>query len=119
MVDGVAQEMRERFPERFDDREIGFGLPARDFKADLLADGRGQVAHGAGEGAEEQVDRHDARLHHALLQIAPHPFRMLKSVPQLRAVVLVQPLDQTTELPLADGDLAHQVEQPVELVHAN
>ena len=68
MVDGVADEVRERFAESVENALVEIGVFAGNFQRDVLAAQLGDVANNARKAAEELLDGNHADFQNAFVQ---------------------------------------------------
>ena len=68
MVDGVADEVRERVADRLDERTIELGVGPVDLERHLLPAGHGEIADDPRKLAEHVLDRLHPRLHRRRLE---------------------------------------------------
>ena len=77
VVDGIADDMRERILDRLKDRLVELGVTPFHDHSDLAAARHCNVAHEARELVPDGVDRLHAGLHHAGLKLAHQQIQAL------------------------------------------
>ena len=115
MRDRVAQHVHEHLGEALEDDAVELGLGPDDRELDLLACGERHVAHGAWERPGDRRERQRAHADRSVLQLVQQAIADVELVGD--ALVQARLRIKRVLQAAAMGDrLAHQVEQPVELV---
>ncbi len=91
MIGAIANEMRERVLDQFQDLTIELGIGAAHFELDVLAELGAQIAHDARQLLPRIADRLHARLHHAFLKFGGDVRETLQR--HLEVGILVSPHD--------------------------
>jgi len=78
MVDGIADDVRERILDGFKDRLVEFGVAAIEHDAHLAAARNGEIAHQPGQLVPHRVDGLHTRLHDAGLNLAHEQVKTLR-----------------------------------------
>ncbi|MCY1184454.1 hypothetical protein D9M73_251500 [compost metagenome] len=78
MVDGVAQHVLQRRHHAFQDATVHLAFGIADHQLDLLAELAGHLPHHPLQTREHPFERHHARAHQALLQLAVDPPLLLQ-----------------------------------------
>ena len=115
MRDRVAQHVHEHLGQALEDDAVELGLGPDDRQLDLLACGDRHVAHGARERPGDRRERQRAHADRSVLQLVQQAIADIELVGDalVQARLRVERVLQAAAM----GDrLAHQVEQPVELV---
>ncbi len=111
VVDGVADQVRQRVLDRLEQAAVELGVAADHLQTDLLAAGRREVAHHPRDLGPDVLDRLHARLHDAFLQLGGDQAEPLGGPGQVDVTVVGQPGDRVARQHQL-ADLAHQgVEQ--------
>jgi hypothetical protein len=111
VIDRVPNEVRERVPDRFDDRPVQLGLLAFRLDPRPLAERDREVAHDAGDRRPRGSDRLETRLHHAFLQLRGDAIDRLRGGRERLVVALIRELDQVVA---RQNELADDGHEPVE-----
>ena len=118
VVDGVADQVHERLAELVDHRLVDARVLALQHQLDALALLAREVAHQPREALEDVADRQHPHVHDRLLQLrrgARHPVDGLEQLRPHAGQRLRDLPRQLAELRPVDDQLAHQVEQVIEL----
>ncbi len=113
VVDGVADDVRQRVLDRLEERAVELGLAPLHDQADLLAAVGTEVTDDTRQLRPQVVDLLHARLHHALLQLARDEVEPLRGP---REVEIVERRGVLHDLVAGEHELAHQRHQRVEQV---
>ena len=89
VVDGVANQMRQRVADGFDQGLVQFGLAAFGFQMDFLAAGLRGVAHQAREAIPDIADRLQPRLHDGFLQFRGYQIELATGVQECWIILLL------------------------------
>ena len=119
VVQAVAHQVRQRIDDALDQALVQFGGAAVGLQFDLLAHLAGDVAHQAREAAEHVVHRHHADGHHGFLQVARVALELLHAVEQAVMQHRIQRGRGLRQHGLGNDQLAHQVDDLVDFLHAD
>ncbi|MNZ80961.1 hypothetical protein D3C78_996160 [compost metagenome] len=119
VVDAVAHDVGERVAEFLDDALVQLGVFAVQLQLDLLAETRRGVVHQPRKTAEDEADRQHADRHHRFLQIAGVVFELREGLLQALVEGRVEVLAELAEHRLGDHQFADQIDQAVDLFHAD
>jgi len=116
MIDGVADQMRERVFDGFKERLVEFGFLAFDGQKNLLAARHGKIADLARELIEDIAYRLHPRFHDAFLKLRGDLVEALRGVQEGRVAARGGELQN---LIAGQNEFAHQVHQLVEQAHVH
>ena len=126
VVHAVADHVHERLADLVDDGLVDAGLLALQDQLDVLPLLPGEVAHQPRKALEDMADGQHADVHHRFLQLGGDRRHLLHRREQLGHLPLAPQLlgqlaAQLVELRAVDDQLAHEIEQVIELdeVHAD
>ncbi len=116
VIDGVADDVGQGVAQPLDDRAVDLGMLAHRLEPDLLAGLGGELADQPRHALEHRPDRSRAHRHHAVLELAGVEDHLLEHLRQPPRYVLRQALHDLPEHRLGDDELAHHVDDTVDLL---
>ena len=115
MIEGVANHMRERIFEMFDDTDVHLDVFALQDQQGGFTVILGDIADGADVLAKRRTHRHHAHLHDIFLKFEGKPFHLILGFERFIFVVAGL-LNRLSQAPLGDGNLTGEVEHTIELL---
>ncbi len=115
MVDGVADQVRQRVAHLLHHAFVEFGVFAGHFQPDVLRKLNGKIAHQPRETPKDVANGKHAHAHHTLLQLADVPLHLGHGFLQLPQAISREIVDNLVRHGLCNHQFAHQVHQLVHL----
>ena len=114
MIDGIADQVRQRIADALDQRAVEFGIGAVDDQLHFFAARHREVADSAGKPAEDVLDGLQPRLDRRLLQRVGDHVDPLGTRLHGHIIAIDAP-----QLVAGEHEFAHQVEDRSEQFHIN
>ena len=125
MIDGISNEVHQRFGEGIENALIEVGVLPGDFQRNILPTGLGDIANDARKAPEELLDGNHANFQHALVQLVQNARLKSHGVGKFGAhgvtrVLLIEFRECAVEHGLANNQLAYQIHDRIDAggVHA-
>src|SRR5438046_6561184 len=98
MIDGISNEVHQRFGEGIENALIEVGVLPGDFQRNILPTGLGDIANDARKAPEELLDGNHANLQHALVQLVQNARLKSHGVGKFGAHGVTRSEEHTSEL---------------------
>ncbi len=119
VIDRVADQVRQRICDSFDDALVQLRLFAGRFKLNFLADCIAKIANKSRKSSKCMLDREHTDGHDALLELAAGPLHFRDGFDQLGQLVHRKAMRDFVEHRLVDDELASEVDQLIDFIRGH